>query len=294
VRCLECGLLFVNPQPEPGVLKAYYPGEYYSVPSRRFREYSRLRKRVLEEYFGYGARSKMPQGLRLLRKALLFPFKLRYRDAIPYVKGGRLLDIGCGNGTELYKLRALGWETYGVEPAQEASERARSRGLSVFTGDLMEASFPDRFFDVIRMSFVLEHLPNPKETLVEIRRILRPRGRIYLSIPNARSLLCWLFAQNWFSLDLPRHLFLFSPKTIGRLLSSLDLPVKTIRFDSGTRSLLGSLQYWTNDRHHRAGLVDGKQVFFESHFLKHLVRPLCWCVDRLGLGDAMHVEVVQG
>ncbi len=107
---------------------------------------------------------------------------------------------------------------------------------------------PIIFFHVVRMSFVLEHLPNPKETLLEIKRILRPQGRIYISLQNAKSFHYWLFGKAWFSLDVPRHLFSFAPETIQRLLSSIDLEVKSIRFDSGTRTFLGSLQYWFNDR----------------------------------------------
>ena len=128
-----------------------------------------------------------PQGLLLCKKIFLFPFRMRYGHAIPFVEGGKILDIGCGNGTELYKLKAMGWETYGVEMDAQASERARSKGIRVYTGDLFGANFPDQFFHVVRMSFVLEHLPNPRETLQEIRRILRPRGTDLHLHPECRK-----------------------------------------------------------------------------------------------------------
>lgn len=293
VRCTECGLIFVNPQPGWEVLKEYYPKHYYAPDSHHYREYSWLRKRVLEEYFGYGLRSHLPKGLRLLSKIVLLPLKVRYRHSIPFTEGGRLLDIGCGNGTELYKLKAMGWEVYGVEIDGEASERARSKGLTVFTGDLFEADCPNDFFHVVRMNFVLEHLPNPKETLLEIKRILRPQGRIYISIQNARSLNYWLFGKRWFSLDAPRHLFSFTPKTMKRLLSPLGLKVKTIWFDSGTRTFLGSLRYYVNDQYGRGKEVQLRQPTERNHFLKYLFRPLLWTADRLRLGDLMYLEVVK-
>lgn len=187
----------------------------------------------------------------------------------------------------------MGWEAYGVEMDTEASERARLKGLSIFTGGLFEANFADNFFDVIRMSFVLEHLPNPKQTLIEIKRILRPHGRIYISVQNARSLNYWLFRERWFSLDVPRHLFSFTPETIGRLLSTLGLEIKTIRYSSGTRTFLVSLQYWLNDRFQR-GEEDGRNpAILMNRFLKLLSRPFCWIVDRLRLGDLIHLEVVK-
>lgn len=293
VQCRKCGLLFVNPQPEGKALKEYYPKAYYGTKPSHYREYSWLRKRVLEEYFGYEHRSNSSKGLRLVRKMILLPFKVKCRNSIPFVDEGHLLDIGCGNGTELYKLKAMGWVVYGVEVDEEASAQARSKGLNVFTGNLFEANYPDQFFDVVRMSFVLEHLPNPKETLREIKRILQPQGRIYISIQNARSLNYWLFGKRWFSLDVPRHLFSFTPETIRKLLSSLDLRVETIRFDSGTRTFLASLQYWMNDRYRRRAVVQGGQPVVESHLLRHLFRPFCWGVDRLGLGDLIHLEVIK-
>jgi len=293
VKCLECGLLFINPQPEPEALRKYYPEKYYESQSVRFKEYSWLRKKILETYWGYLLCPGTSTGRKLFQQCVLLPLRWRYRNSIHFVEKGRLLDIGCGNGTELYKLKKMGWETYGVEVHKEASERARSGGLSVFTGDLFEANFPDQFFDVVRMSFVLEHLPNPRETLVEIKRILNPQGRIYISIQNARSLNYWLFGERWFSLDVPRHLFSFSVETIKRLTSSLGLRVKAIRFDSGTRTFLASLQYWVNDRYEGRCLVQGKQSIYESHLFRYLFRPFCWFLDRIRLGDLIHLEIIN-
>jgi len=292
VKCEECGLLFMNPQPEKKMLKEYYPEAYHATRPSRYHEYSWLRKLVLKTYFGYNQGSDSSKAWRFLKKIILAPFRVRYRRSIPFVEKGRLLDVGCGNGTELYKLKSMGWETYGVEVDEEAAIRARSKGLNVFIGDLFERNFPNQFFHVVRMSFVLEHLPNPRETLQEIKRILRSQGRIYVSIQNARSLHYWLFAKRWFSLDVPRHLFTFTPKTMQRLLSSLDLKIETIHFDSGTRSFLVSLQYWVNDLMQRGAFVQARQPIAESHLLKYLFRLPCWLVDRIRLGDLIHLEVV--
>ena len=293
VKCRECGTLFINPQPEGESLAAYYPKPYYETHQSHYLEYSWLRKKVLEEYFGYGDHTNSSGALRLLRKMVFFPFKIRYRFSIPFAERGRLLDIGCGNGTELYRLKAMGWETYGVEIDEEAVMSARSKGMEVFMGNLLAANYPDQFFHVVRMSFVLEHLPNPREVLQEIKRILSPGGRIYISVQNARSLHYWLFGGRWFSLDVPRHLFSFTPKTLGQLLSSLGLKIKTIRFDSGTRTFTASLQYWVNERYHCGASGQDHHAIVSSHFLRHLLAFPCWVVDRLRLGDLMYLEVIK-
>jgi SAM-dependent methyltransferase len=293
VQCERCRLIFINPQPDLEKLKEYYPKDYYSCNPSHYREYSWLRRKVLETYWGYQGPSNSREAFHLFRQMILLPFRIRYRHAIPFVEGGRLLDIGCGNGTELYKLKRMGWKSYGVEIDDEASERARSKGISVFTGDLFGANYPDHFFHVVRMSFVLEHLPNPKEVLIEIKRILMPKGRIYISVQNARSLNYWLFRKWWFSLDGPRHLFSFTPKTIEKLLLPLGLRVKALWFESGERSFLRSLQYLINERYGRGAFCQGAQPIAESRFLKLFFRPLCWATDRLRFGDLMHLEVVK-
>jgi SAM-dependent methyltransferase len=293
VQCQECGLIFINPQPEPEMLKAYYPKDYYTPRSSHYGEYSWIKRKTLETYWGYGADSDLKRKTRLFWKVILLPFRVKYRHSIPFVEGGRLLDIGCGNGTELYRLKQMGWEVYGVEIDAEASERARSKELSVFTGDLFGANYPDHFFHVVRMSFVLEHLPNPRKVLHEIKRILAPRGRIYISVQNAESLNYWLFSQWWFSLDVPRHLFSFSPKTLGRLLSSLGLKIKTLWFDSTERNVLASFQYWMNERYGRGAAYQAPQPIVKSRLLKLFFRPICWIIDRHGFGDLMYLEVIK-
>ncbi len=187
----------------------------------------------------------------------------------------------------------MGWEVFGVETDEDAAARAREAGLNVTTGNLYQANFRDHFFHAVRLSFVLEHLPDPRETLLEVKRILSPGGRIYISVQNTRSLQYWLFRNCWFSLDVPRHLFSFSIKNLQRLLSSLDLSIKKIQFDSGTRTFLGSLQFFLNEWYGRPGLVEGDQAVFDNHFLKHLFQPICWAFDRLRLGDLIHLEIVK-
>jgi len=293
VRCRECSLIFINPQPDPEILSAFYPVEYYESDPSHYRQYSWLRRRVLANFFDYGSSSGRLPGLCLLEKIALLPFLARYRHSIRFVSGGRILDIGCGNGTELYKLKAMGWETYGVELDPGASDRARSKGISIFTGDLFGANYPDQFFHAVRMSFVLEHLPNARETLQEIRRILVHGGRLYISVQNARSLHYGLFGQRWFSLDVPRHLLTFTPKTIGRLLSSVGLKLNTVFFDSGTRSFLASLQYVVNDRYGRGPGYRASQSVVKSRLLRILSFPICWVADRIGLGDLMFLEAMK-
>src|SRR5439155_5528518 len=99
-------------------------------------------------------------------------------------KGARLLDIGCGNGCFLLQMRALGWEVTGVEPDPKSAAEAAAAGLDVRVGLLDDQSLPERHYDAVSLSHVIEHLHNPLETLCICRQILKPGGIIFIATPN--------------------------------------------------------------------------------------------------------------
>jgi SAM-dependent methyltransferase len=129
--------------------------------------------------------------------AFLLSFMMA-KGAVPYRGEGKFLDVGCGGGSYLYRLKQWGWKVYGVEPSATGTEQSRSLGLSVHQGQVEDAKFPAGYFDVARLNHVLEHLPDPRKTFREIHRILKTDGVVYLTLPNTESLNFWLFKENWF------------------------------------------------------------------------------------------------
>ncbi len=101
--------------------------------------------------------------------------------------GGRLLDMGCGNGafTKEVATRVQAAELYGVEIWEDAASGARECGLTVHIADLNEPlPYLDSFFDVIHCNQILDHLHNPDNLLREVHRLLRPNGYAIISIGN--------------------------------------------------------------------------------------------------------------
>jgi 2-polyprenyl-3-methyl-5-hydroxy-6-metoxy-1,4-benzoquinol methylase len=150
----------------------------------------------------------------------------RYLDLIGgYRQGGRLLDVGCSVGVFLDAARRRGWDAYGVEVSQDTAAVARARGLNVHTGTLADSSFPPRFFDVVTLWDVIEHLADPLETLKSINAILTDNGILALSTPNVDGLFPRLslalagLAGVWPHPEPPYHLFQFSKKTIAQAVS---------------------------------------------------------------------------
>jgi 2-polyprenyl-3-methyl-5-hydroxy-6-metoxy-1,4-benzoquinol methylase len=133
-------------------------------------------------------------------------------------KPGKLLDVGCGNGTFLNRMRQRGWEVHGVDFDPKAIRSAMQKyGLQLKHGDLKSASFSAETFDAITLSHVIEHVPDPLELLVEVRRVLKAGGTTVITTPNPASLGHQLFRSHWFGLDAPRHLYLFPLNALHEL-----------------------------------------------------------------------------
>jgi len=181
VKCINCGLIFINPRPDTEEIKRFYPAAYgphaeTSGPTHGHR-LSPLRRHIYSLFYNYPHDN---QGKGILLKILLLPVKWAVaRNTIPFQGEGKILDIGAGSGSFLASMKALGWDPYGVDIFSEAVERAKSLGVKMFQGEVQEASFPERFFDVITLRAVLEHVHHPVETLQEVHRILKDKGIVY-------------------------------------------------------------------------------------------------------------------
>lgn len=221
VKCTQCKLIFLSPRPDSNDISLYYPDDYLPY-TKAIEEETSLFTRLSRRYDQYK----------------------RCSAVIREVSNkGKILDIGCSTGIFLQGMEARGWQTYGVEPSSYASQYARERfGLDVRTCYLEEAGFQDNFFDVVTLWDVLEHINQPQETLIEIRRILRPGGLIMANIPNPDSWESVWFGKYWLGWDIPRHLVIFSQDTLIKLFEKVDLDhVKTRSFTGRHNAMVVSL-----------------------------------------------------
>jgi 2-polyprenyl-3-methyl-5-hydroxy-6-metoxy-1,4-benzoquinol methylase len=144
--------------------------------------------------------------------------------------GGRMLDLGCSSGAFLSSMPRDRWELFGVEMSEETALRARKRcGAEVFVGDVLDAPFPPEHFDAITCIHVYEHMYQPKEVMAKIAYWLKPGGIFYTMIPNIDSAAFRFFKSYWYALELPRHLFHFSPKTLNDAAASAGLKAVLLR-----------------------------------------------------------------
>jgi len=129
---------------------------------------------------------------------------------------GKLMEIGCGSGERLARLRELGWQVEGQDIDPKAVAHARERfGLGVHCGDICALSLPGDSFDAVIMNHVIEHVLDPVRLLKECHRLLKRDGTLVLTTPNANSYGHDYFQSAWLGLDPPRHLHLFSQTTLA-------------------------------------------------------------------------------
>ena len=94
------------------------------------------------------------------------------------------LDVGCGEGFTLIEANRRGWKTIGVDIFDNRVEETKKIIDKFVLGDLISAKFSANYFDIIYIDSVMEHITNPFEYLIEMKRILKPGGIAYIGVPN--------------------------------------------------------------------------------------------------------------
>jgi 2-polyprenyl-3-methyl-5-hydroxy-6-metoxy-1,4-benzoquinol methylase len=210
VRCTSCGLAYLNPRPEEGKLAGYYPKTYWGGKQRGVKDLFRRAEERLKENYKLKALNKCG------------------------IRSGRVLDVGCGRGEFLALLKKRGFQVAGLESGNEAVKRGREDfGLEITNGTLAGADFPENSFDAVTMWHVLEHLPNPREALNAVRKLLKPGGVLLLALPDFGGFQAGFYREAWFGIDAPRHMTHFKRDTLSEMLGRADF--KKIQFFPGGR-----------------------------------------------------------
>ena len=211
----DCGQLWLDPMPNiEDIGKAYE--NYYThdaIASNIIPFLRPFEKGYLALRFGYDENVSFLQKMAGLFIYLLPTEKAEIDYSVLYFSKkeiGKLLDIGCGNGSFISRMKNLGWKVEGIDFDSKAVNYCNERGLDVKCGDLAQQNFENDCYDVITINHVIEHVPDAGQLIEECYRILKPGGCLVIATPNTES---WIhktiFKENYFSLDPPRHLFLF-------------------------------------------------------------------------------------
>lgn len=219
VRCAACGSQTTNPMPSEAELAEAY-GTWYRPDVGRF---SGLGDRILRRLRGTAAR--------------------RLDTIAP---AGRILDVGCGDGSLIDALGRQGRQAIGLE--------RESNREDVLAADISEL---DGEFAAVVFWHSLEHLPTPAEAVDHAQRLLAPSGVLVIAVPNVASIQAQVFGDGWLALDLPRHLVHLSRHALVEGLERRGLSVERVSDVRGGQIVFGWL-------HGMVGVLPGHPDLYDA------------------------------
>lgn len=241
VKCRFCGLVYANPRPAPSRLASIY----------------KCMKDDLYVEEEEGRRLSSAPTLRVLKRMH---------------KPGKLLEVGCATGFFLDEARKAGWEVFGLELSAWAAGYARDKlGLSnILECALEDAKYPENYFDAVIMKDVIEHLPDPKNMLSRLRKVLKSDGVICVNTPDIDSFVSRMLKARWWGVK-QQHLTYFTKKTLFKMLNAAGFT--PVRAKSHTRVF--SLKYWSSRlESHSKFLRDVFAFLISRGVLKNVLLPV--------------------
>lgn len=200
-QCVSCGFVFTNPRPEIQDI-----GKYYNAAG--YLSHQSHSKGFVQSIYRY-ARNYMKK-----KKLALIQNEIGKKDNFT------LLDFGCGTGDFLSFIKENNIQADGIEPDEHARSVAKNiNKLDVFSLEDMNAIINDKY-DVITLWHVLEHVYNLHEQIDYFHKWLKPNGKLIIAVPNIESYDAKKYQQHWDGLDVPRHIYHFSPKNIAQILDN--------------------------------------------------------------------------
>jgi 2-polyprenyl-3-methyl-5-hydroxy-6-metoxy-1,4-benzoquinol methylase len=244
-RCTTCDTVYLSPMPDMEQIAGFYPEEYSVYDeSIKIKSPSALQRALLKTSLGY-SHLQAPAALQAIAPLLGLLQRNLY---LPYIGNGRLLDVGCGNGSFLLNMQQLGWQVEGVEFNDTAVGICRQHGLQVHHGDLASANLPDDSFDLVSARHLIEHVPDPHAFMADMVRVTRPGGCIHLRTPNTGALGRRLFGEYWYANDAPRHLIMYNRDNLDRLAAQHGLRRRLLRTLVRPKLFLNSMDYRTGQQ----------------------------------------------
>jgi len=218
-----------------------------------------------------------------------------------------VLDIGSGSGTSLLEIEKVGSRGFGVEPDPNAQKIAKQLMLDVFEGFITDNPFPEKKFDYITGSQVIEHEPDPLRFLKSAKKKLKNGGQIILSFPNFDSVYRKIFGRRWLNWHIPYHINFFTGSSFEKLAKNAGLKIikrRAITPNVWTlmqiRSLLISAKEGQKNPIWTSTTLRG-DIWDSSFSLKNfilqsistvfyiLITPINRFIDSLGVGDSLFV-----
>jgi SAM-dependent methyltransferase len=219
----------------PPNLSKYYPENYYSFERHQYSWLSRYLRNQRTAYQLYGTNVIGMWMSKIAGDYSDLSYRKGWFSKASVSRDSRILDVGCGSGKLLRRLRALGFtKLTGLDPFIE--EDIRVGNLVIYKKNLRDLQGP---FDFVMLHHSFEHMPEPLEALKTIRRILNAGSYVLIRIPVASD--AWrTYGVNWVQLDAPRHLYLHTVDSMHLMANQAGFEIAEVVFDSTSYQFVGS------------------------------------------------------
>lgn len=269
LQCSQCGFGWTEPKLDNDELGPYYAG-FLGNPEKTYQQWKEGRLQRTRSW-----KNEIAKTLLVER----------------YVRGGRLLDAGCGDAKFLLALDPHRWKRSGLEMSEETVRLLGQYApdLDVAVGTMENYDRSDADLDVVTLWHVLEHLQDPRASLLKIRRWLRPKGRVFISLPNLDSWQARHFRTHWFALELPRHLWHFSPRSLARLVVQCGFAVGAVEMFAPEVDFHSLKHSWLYRLEEHADRSAAKSIYY----LRRPLLPLRHWWDRFTRQSAVFTMVCE-
>lgn len=277
LKCSACGCLhLINP---PEDLSKHYPENYFT--------YQQTVENKLKSLF-----NRFRDRAAIGESNFMGNFLLKFFGEPTYIKrfklinigfNDKILDVGCGKGILLYKMKQSGFSNVlGVDPFIKETIQYKN-SLKIIKGDLSDIK---EKFDLIMFNHSLEHMRNQFEIIKQAHMLLNNKKYLLIRIPVCDSFAFKHYKENWCSLDAPRHLFLHTKKSIQLLADKSGFQIIKISYDSRSWQFWGSEQYSKDISlsAENSYYVNPKQSIFSTDDVKRFERETLR-LNEIGEGD---------
>lgn len=274
----HAGFWYVDPPPTVAELEAFYKHDFYKREKPLYLEHTARERDYWHSWW-----------------------QLRLQHMAHTLGGpGRILDVGASGGFFLERARLSGWQVCGVEPSEQAAKHARETfDMEIFEGHFEHFESEPASFDAIHMSFVLEHVPNPRAFLLKAMTLLRDGGCLWIEVPNdfnvlQETIVNRLSKERWWIVP-HHHLNYFDFKSLTALMEEIGAPerYRMSSFPMEFFVLMGD-DYIGNDLVGKE--CHGKRMRFEQHLLAYSPESLAQIYETLaqaGLGRTCNIMGVK-
>ncbi len=179
----DCGMAFVNPMPTAESIPLLYPSDYLRDKTDLTSLYNRMM-------------TYLPVG------------------------GGKLLDIGCGQGDFINHATKAGWDVEGVDLMSWGTSHA----VPIRVGDFLTMDLQEGNYDAITAWALLEHVRAPSAFFNRVSRLLKDEGLFIFAVPNFGA----PGMKHCCTEDIPRHLWLFTPRAVANYLGRYGMEARVV------------------------------------------------------------------